>query len=234
MAIKRGQLTREKANVIFVIDASASMFVNEERIGKVNYAMPLVKKSLVELADRYHVDCMMRVLIFGKESKWIIGDEKSGVNVKEVVWKDIDEELGLTNMADALDKVNQILTVGTLAEGSSMLLRPVVIMMTDGYCNTQYHEDFLKQVEIMRHKLTSSDKKEKVTRIGIGISENYSHKNLEEFASMATIQNQLHPLVFDDKKTDLSEVINWATATSVESSITGEKNFDSLTWMLDK
>ena len=86
----------------------------------------------------------------------------------------------------------------------------------------------------MRHKLTSSDKKEKVTRIGIGISDNYSRKHLEEFASVGTIKNQLHPLVFDDQKIKLPEVINWATATSVESSITGDQNYDSLTWMLDE
>ena len=233
MAVKRGQLTREKANVIFVIDTSTSMFIKEKRIGMVNYAMPKVKTSLIDIADRYHVDCMMRVLAYGSDSEWIIGDEKSGVNVKDVVWEDLTVDRNLTNMGGALEKVNDILNVATLAEGSSMLLRPVVILMSDGYCNDQYYENFLKQVEIMRHKLTSSDKKEKVTRVGIGIDD-YNKKHLEEFASMATINGQLHPLVFDNKKTDLSDIINWATVTSVESSITGQQNLDSLTWLLDK
>jgi len=69
-------------------------------------------------------------------------------------------------------------------------------------------------------------------RIGIGI-DNYSRKHLEEFASIATINGQLQPLVFDNKKTDLSDVINWAAMTSVELSVTGDFNPDSLGWMLD-
>ena len=99
-------------------------------------------------------------------------------------------------------------------------LRPVVILVTDGYCNPGEHADYLKAIEEMKKRLAGNTGKEKVTRIAIGV-EDYRRDELVEFASEGIISDVQQPLVFEiDKATDLGKVINWVTVTSMVSSIT--------------
>ena len=101
-------------------------------------------------------------------------------------------------------------------------LRPVVILITDGHCNANYHKDYLSAIEEMKKKLAGSTGKEKVTRISIGVSD-AKRSELEEFASTGIINDVEQSLVFEvDKAEDLCKVINFAAVSSMYSSISDD------------
>ena len=205
--------TREELNLILLLDNSYSM--KGGRMGQLNSAMPTLKKSLMKVAEDESVDLKLRIIAFSDEAVWKVGKVEEGEDIAEVVWQDLDV-VGGTSTPKAIKEANKALKKQHFGDHA---LRPVVILVTDGYCNPGEHNDYLAAIEDMKKRLAGNTGKEKVTRIAIGV-EDYNRDELIEFASQGLISDQLQPLVFEiDKATDMGKVINWAAVTSMISSI---------------
>lgn len=213
MAIRDGIITKETLNLIMLLDNSGSM--EGERINQLNKAIPVLKEKLIEIADNEMVDIKVRVISFSEFPNWEIGSEREGVDIHSLSWKDIGT-IGWTNTELAIREANKSLKKEYMG---SHALHPVVILVTDGGC-TGPHTEYLNEIEKMRNCLSGANSSEKVTRVAIGVKD-YNRSELEEFASTGIIKDSPQPLVFGvEKAEDLCKVINWATVTSMYSSIT--------------
>jgi von willebrand factor type A domain len=214
MGNRDGIITKEELNLILLLDNSYSMY--NGRITQLNNAIPILKNSLMKVADDECVDLKVRIIAFSDEIDWKVGSVERGEDVASIVWKDLDVASG-TSTPKAIREANKSLRKQYMGAHA---LRPVVILVTDGYCNPGEHADYLKAIEEMKKILAGNTGKEKVTRIAIGV-EDYRRDELVEFASEGIISDVQQPLVFEiDKATDLGKVINWVTVTSMVSSIT--------------
>lgn len=214
MAVRDGIITKEELNLILLLDNSYSM-VNG-RIAQLNNAIPTIRNSLIRIADEECVDLKVRIIAFSDEAVWKVGTPEQGIDAASIVWKDLDV-IGGTSTPKAIREANRALKKEYLGAHA---LRPVVILVTDGYCNPEERPEYLKAIEEMKKCLSGNTGKEKVTRIAIGV-EDYNRQELAEFASMGMISDELQPLVFEiDKATDLGKVINWVAVTSMVSSMT--------------
>jgi len=223
MANYNGILTREVLNLFLVIDTSTSM--NGARIGQVNSSFKDLSNSLKQFASDHNVQINLRVIAFNDEPTWIIGNIESGVDIENVVWKNLTC-YGCTNTAKALEEVNKALKVKFLGAHA---LRPVVTLITDGYCNADDHPEYLNQIEIMKKKLSGTTGTEKVTRVAIGVKQE-NKVQLEEFASLGKTEDfdgteRLIKLVYNvDDPDDLAKTINWTVITSLYSSLNTDNN----------
>ncbi|MBR3358786.1 MAG: VWA domain-containing protein [Solobacterium sp.] len=223
MGVRDGIITKDELNLILILDNSYSM-VNG-RIAQLNSAIPTLKNSLIKVARENNVDLKIRIIAFSDEAKWVIGSEKEGADIETITWKDLTV-VGGTATNKAIRAVNKALSKKNL--GGDHILPPVVILVTDGNCNREDHDDYLKAIEELKKRLAGNTGKEKVTRIAIGV-EGYNRTELEEFASVGRIADVEQPLIFDvDKATDLGKVINWVTVTSIISSIAEEEDIIDL------
>ena len=223
MGVRDGIITKDELNLVLTLDNSYSM-VNG-RIAQLNSAIPTLKNSLIKIARENNVDLKIRIIAFSDEAKWVVGSEKEGVDIESVTWKDLSV-VGGTATNKAVHAVNRALSKKNLA--SDHILSPVVILVTDGNCNREDHDDYLKEIEVLKKRLAGNTGKEKITRIAIGV-EGYNRAELEEFASIGRISDVEQPLIFDvDKATDLGKVINWVAVTSILSSITEEDDIIDL------
>ncbi len=214
MGNRDGIITKEELNLILLLDNSYSMY--NGRITQLNNAIPTLKNSLMKVADDECVDLKVRIIAFSDDAVWKVGSVEKGEDVASIVWKDLDV-VGGTSTPKAIREANKSLRKQYMGAHA---LRPVVILVTDGYCNPGEHADYLKAIEEMKKRLAGNTGKEKVTRIAIGV-EDYRRDELVEFASEGIISDVQQPLVFEiDKATDLGKVINWVTVTSMVSSIT--------------
>lgn len=214
MGNRDGIITKEELNLILLLDNSYSMY--NGRIAQLNSAIPTLKNSLMKVADDECVDLKVRIIAFSDEAVWKVGSVEQGQDISTVVWKDLDV-VGGTSTPKAIREANKALRKQYLGAHA---LRPVVILVTDGYCNPDEHNDYVAAIAEMKKRLAGNTGKEKVTRIAIGV-EDYNRDELIEFASEGIISDQQQPLVFEiDKATDLGKVINWVTVTSMVSSIT--------------
>lgn len=214
MGNRDGIITKEELNLILLLDNSYSM--NGGRITQLNNAIPTLKNSLMKVADDECVDLKVRIIAFSDDAVWKVGSVEKGEDVASIVWKDLDV-VGGTSTPKAIREANKSLRMQYMGAHA---LRPVVILVTDGYCNPGEHADYLKAIEEMKKRLAGNTGKEKVTRIAIGV-EDYRRDELVEFASEGIISDVQQPLVFEiDKATDLGKVINWVTVTSMVSTIT--------------
>lgn len=214
MGNRDGIITKEELNLILLLDNSYSMC--NGRITQLNNAIPTLKNSLMKVADDECVDLKVRIIAFSDDAVWKVGSVEKGEDVASIVWKDLDV-VGGTSTPKAIREANKSLRKQYMGAHA---LRPVVILVTDGYCNPGEHADYLKAIEEMKKRLAGNTGKEKVTRIAIGV-EDYRRDELVEFASEGIISGVQQPLVFEiDKATDLGKVINWVTVTSMVSSIT--------------
>lgn len=218
MGNRDGIITKEELNLILLLDNSYSM--HNGRITQLNNAIPILKNSLMKVADDECVDLKVRIIAFSDDAVWKVGSVEKGEDVASIVWKDLDV-VGGTSTPKAIREANKSLRKQYMGAHA---LRPVVILATDGYCNPGEYADYLKAIEEMKKRLAGNTGKEKVTRIAIGV-EDYRRDELVEFASEGIISDVQQPLVFEiDKATDLGKVINWVTVTSMVSSITdGDK-----------
>ena len=222
MGVRDGIITKDELNLALLLDNSYSM-VNG-RIAQLNSAIPTLKNSLIKVAKENNVDLKLRVIAFSDEAKWIVGNEKEGEDIEAVTWKDL-AVVGGTATNKAIRAINKALSKKNLGAHA---LPPVVILVTDGNCNREDHDDYLKAIEELKKRLAGNTGKEKVTRIAIGV-EGYNRAELEEFASVGRISDVEQPLIFDvDKATDLGKVINWVAVTSILSSITEEEDIIDL------
>lgn len=211
-----GIIVREELNLILLLDNSYSM--NNGRIVQLNSAIPTLKNSLIKVAEDECVDLKVRIIAFSDEAVWEVGTIEKGVDIGSVIWRDLDV-VGGTSTPKAIREANKALRKEYLGPHA---LRPVVILVTDGYCNPNEHGDYLAAIDEMKKKLAGDTGKEKVTRVAIGV-EDYNRNELIEFASEGVISDVQQPLIFEiDKATDLGKVINWVTVTSIVSSITDD------------
>ena len=218
MGNRDGIITREELNLILLLDNSYSMI--NGRIAQLNSAIPTLKNSLKKVADDECVDLKIRIIAFSDEAVWKVGTVEQGMDVNTVTWQDLDV-VGGTSTPKAIREANKALKKKYLGAHA---LKPVVILVTDGYCNPDEHSDYLKAIDEMKKRLAGNTGKEKVTRIAIGV-ENYNRDELIEFASVGIISDQQQPLIFEiDKATDLGKVINWVAVTSMLSSITDDED----------
>lgn len=212
--IREDIITKEELNLILLLDNSYSMY--NGRITQLNNAIPTLKNSLMKVADDKCVDLKVRIIAFSDDAVWKVGSVEKGEDVANIVWQDLDV-VGGTSTPKAIREANKALRKQYMGAHA---LRPVVILVTDGYCNPNEHTDYLKAIEEMKKRLAGNTGKEKVTRIAIGV-EDYRREELVEFASEGIISDVQQPLVFEiDKATDLGKVINWVAVTSMVSSIT--------------
>lgn len=214
MGNRDGIITKEELNLILLLDNSYSMC--NGRITQLNNAIPTLKNSLMKVADDECVDLKVRIIAFSDDAVWKVGSVEKGEDIASIVWKDLDV-IGGTSTPKAIREANKSLHKQYMGAHA---LRPVVILVTDGYCNPNEHNDYLMAIAEMKKRLAGGTDKEKVTRIAIGV-EDYRREELVEFASEGIISDVKQPLVFEiDKAADLGKVINWVTVTSMVSSIT--------------
>lgn len=209
-------------NLILLLDRSSSMI--NERIAQVNHAIPVLKTKLMNVAADENVNIKLRIIAFNDAIEWTVGKPEEGADIADVVWTDLSVA-GSTVTPKAIAAANEALKVNFLGKHA---LKPVVILVTDGFCNVHEHDKYLAEIEKMKKKLAANSGKEKVTRIAIGVG-GYRREELEEFASTGYIDDVLQPLVFEvDKASDLSAVINWVSVSSVYTSITGGEDYPDL------
>ncbi|MFI3326776.1 MAG: VWA domain-containing protein [Clostridia bacterium] len=200
--------------MILLLDNSVSMA--NIRMTQLNSSIPMLKSTLMKLSEDENVDLKLRIIAFSDEAVWKVGTVEAGVDISEVVWQDLDV-VGSTSTPKAIREANKALRTQYLGRHA---LQPVVILVTDGYCNPSEHNDYAAAIEKMKQRLSGNTGKEKVTRIAIGV-EDYNKEELIEFASEGFISDICQPLVFEiDKAINLGKVINWVTLTSLYSSIT--------------
>lgn len=209
-------------HLILLIDNSYSM--KGSRIAQVNNAIPQIKRKLRMIAESNDVCISVRVIAFSDEPVWVVGSAEQGVPIEDFVWKDLDvvggtsTNLAVREAAKALHRKNL-----TTAENAK-ILRPVVILITDGYCNPNDHNDYLLAIDELRHCLAGNSGKDKITRVAIGVA-NYKSSELEEFASLSQpsdsgADEKSKPLIFPviDAE-ELGKVIEWVVPTSIVNSI---------------
>ena len=213
MATRDGILTKEELNLILLLDNSYSMI--NGRITQLNNAIPKLKTELSKLAEDESVDLKVRIIAFSDEAIWKVGTVEQGEDISNINWQDL-EVVGETCTSKAIREANKALRKEYLGAHA---LRPVVILVTDGYC-TDDHSEYLAAIDEMKKRLAGNSGKEKITRIAIGV-EGYNRDELVEFASEGFINDEKQPLIFEvDDAEKLGKVINWVTVTSMISSIT--------------
>lgn len=215
MASKDGIITKEELNLILLIDNSYSM--NGKRISQVNQSLPVLKDNLIDVANQENVDLKIRIIAFSDEAIWKVGTIERGEDINSVVWEELNV-VGETATASAIREANKALKKAYLG---SHALRPVVVLITDGYC-TEDHSEYLAAIKELKERLSGKSGKEKVMRVAIGV-EGFKRDELVEFASEGFVMDEMQPLVFPvDEPEKLSKVINWVTVTSILSSITDD------------
>lgn len=221
MAIVDNILVKEELNLILLLDNSYSMHY-DGRMAQLNNAIPELKDELIKLAEDECVNVKLRVIAFSDEAVWKVGSAVQGEDINDVVWKEL-EVVGGTSTPKAIYEAAKALKKEYLGSHS---LRPVVILVTDGYCNPGEHDEYLKAIDKLKKCLSGSTGKEKVTRMAIGVMD-YNKDELIEFASEGIISDVKQPLVFEvAKATDLGKIINWTAVTSLYSSVNGDTNGD--------
>ena len=217
-------VSKETLNLILLLDNSYSM--KDARISQLNNAIPTLKNNLIQVAEENNVDIKLRIISFSDMPEWKVGTITEGEDIKSVVWTDLKENNDtFTDLA--ILEANKALKKEYLG---SHALRPIVILITDGNCNLNRHDKYLRAIEEMKKSLSGNSGKDKVTRIAIGV-EDYNIDELEEFASKGILNEsddessqELEPLVFKiDKASDISKVINWVAETSLFSSINADE-----------
>ena len=219
--------------MIFLLDYSYSM--KGTKITQVNQALPSVINKLHEEAKENKIQISLHIIAFSNDATWIIGDMAKGVilgagiddDALLGVWKKDLEADGITDTDKAIRLANEALSKTYLGDHA---LRPVVILMTDGICTCSM-EDYTAVIDEMKRKLSGNTGKEKVTRIAIGVGDDYDKEQLELFASQGIIGEERDlPLIFDVKNVDqLAKTINWVAISSMHSSITTNNDNESIT-----
>lgn len=202
-------------NLILLLDRSISM--RGAKLAQVNHAIPVLKKELTKLAADKHVSLKLRIIAFDDEIEWKVGSVQAGADIENVVWEDLCDQ-GSTATHKAIAAVNAVLS--DLSHLGEQPLPPVVVLVTDGFCNPNSHTDYLKEIEKLKKKLMSStSSREKVIRVAIGVDD-YKRGELEEFATEGFVDDVVQPLVFEvDNASKLCAVINWTSVTSLTASI---------------
>ena len=192
--------------------------------------MPVLNNALIDLANKHKVDLMVRVIAFSDEAVWEIGSIEKGENIKSVIWHNLDVAGG-TSTPKAINEENKCLRAAYLlpendakdSREGNRVLPPVVILITDGYCNPNEHSDYIAAIGKMKPRLAGKSGKEKVIRIAVGVVD-YNRDELVEFATTGLYKDNMQPFVFEvDNAEKLGEVMQWVVPTSIIASISSVK-----------
>lgn len=207
--------TKNKMRIIIIVDTSYSM--EGKPIAQVNAAMGPLKKKLSKEAEKEGIEVEIKVIAFNDTAWYVVGSDDAWESIGDFTWQDVSAS-GSTSTPKALKLANESLRRG--AGDETHLLRPVVILLTDGACNPGEHPAYLNEIEIMKKKFAGNTGKEKVNRIGIGVGDYYNEAEIEEFASVGIINDQVQPLIFKvDHAEELAGAINWVAVTSLQGSV---------------
>lgn len=136
--LDKAKLTRKICPVIFMLDASGSMY--GPPIGAVNSAMEAILPELISMNEE-NPDAEIRVAIMtfsgDRNAVWVTGEDGL-VNPEEIVWTDLEADGG-TPMGAAFLTLNSILRVDTgFMNQASGSVAPVLFLLTDGEPTDDY------------------------------------------------------------------------------------------------
>ena len=217
MPEKDKSTTIYELNLIMLLDNSGAMMNGE--IEKLNNAISDLMVSLFKIADEESVKLKVRVIAFNDYPNWFVGSAEEGVDIHDVKWNNL-EAYGCASLNKAVREACKALKSKYFGANA---LRPIVVIVTNGYCDPYEHDDYLDAIAEIKKCLAGISGEEKIIRIAVGVEE-YDKRALEEFASRGFISGQLKPLVFEVEQINLADVIKWATVTSVMSNIKGDED----------
>lgn len=223
-----GGVMLDTLNLMLLLDNSYSM--EGSRIAQVNNAIPTLKNVLLDIEKEYKVKILLRIVAFSDQAVWKVGSVEQGVPVADFSWEDLKVVGGTRTDLAVLEAEKVHHRKNLTAKENTQILRPVVILLTDGYCNPSNHADYLSAIAELKKCLTGGNpEKDKITRVAIGVKD-YNESELVEFASPARIkdagqQTPSTPLVFPVKDVEsLGKLIEWLIPQSVISSIVHNAN----------
>ena len=202
-------MVREKLNIYYLLDVSASM--SGSRIQQLNACMQSLKAVLEDEGIDNNVDIIIRAIQFGGDVKWHTGSAAEGVAIENFMWTDLSATGNCTPTSEAIKMLADSITPEYLGKRA---LRPVAILVTDGACTDSSSEYSAACTRI------SGKIKGNLTRIAIGV-ENANKAELEEFASVGQLgENSNTPFVFKAENAEaMTELIHWASLVSISSSL---------------
>ena len=103
MGNRDGIITKEELNLILLLYNSYSMY--NGRITQLNNAIPILKNSLMKVADDECVDLKVRIIAFSDNPVWKVGSFERGEDVASIVWKDLEVASG-TSTPKAIREAN--------------------------------------------------------------------------------------------------------------------------------
>ena len=209
MANEMEGMVREKLNIYYLLDVSASM--NGSRIQQLNACMQSLKSVLQDEGIDNNVDIVIRAIQFGGDVQWHTGSAAEGVAIENFVWTDLSADGNCTPTSAAIKLLSQSITTEYLGKRA---LRPVVILVTDGAC-TDASSEYSAACSMLANKIKGN-----LTRIAIGV-ENANKAELEEFASRGQLgETPDTPFVFKASNAEqMTELIRWASLVSISSSL---------------
>jgi uncharacterized protein YegL len=189
-------LARRQLQIIVALDCSGSM--RGDRIASLNYAMRTTLPELRKVAEENpEIDVRLRVLRFGDEASWHIGD---AVAVADARWEDLAAG-GETNMGAAFREMADALSPEKM---SGRQLPPVLVLASDGYPT----DDFEAGLET----LFASTQAQNAIRLAIAIGSEADIEVLERFIR--------HPAIKPLRANNASELvrhIKWAATAPVKT-----------------
>lgn len=201
-------VVKERLNIYYLVDTSLSM--RGSRMEQLNNCMQYLKPALEEAGLEHNVEIVVRAIEFGDCVRWNTGSAAQGVPIEQFVWANLSADGSYTPTAQAIDLVAESLNPEYLGRRT---LRPVIILITDGYCN-----DPKMNYSAACRKL-SAKIKGNTTRIAVGV-EGCNIAELTEFATKGRFGEDDKPFVFtaNDANT-MTEIIRWASVVSIGSSV---------------
>lgn len=175
-------------NMYFLLDTSGSMV--GEKLAQLNRCMGDLIPKLKNAAYEEAVNLVIRIMTFGGAGiDWRNGTTaERGVLIEDFIWSDIKEVQGPTPMTSAIKKLTDAIKQEYL--GNNPLLKPVVILVTDG-CNTDNDKDFNVVCDRIKNKLGCE-----ITRIVIAIGNDVDNRELSAFASNGSLGTN-KPYIFN-------------------------------------
>lgn len=207
MANEMEGMVKEKLNIYYLLDVSASM--SGSRIQQLNACMQSLKAVLEDEGIDNNVDIIIRAIQFGGDVKWHTGSASEGVPIEDFMWTDLSATGDCTPTSEAIKMLAGSITQEYLGKRA---LRPVAILVTDGAC-TDSSSEYSAACSMLAGKIKGN-----LMRIAIGV-EKANKAELEEFASVGQIgENQNTPFVFKAENAEsMTDLIHWASLVSISS-----------------
>ena len=207
MPIKRATIetVKKPLDVIYVIDTSCSM--QGDKLQTVNKAMKALENEFRNEARKNpYAEINIRILTFGgTNAKWHL---KEKTNVNDFKYEDILVADGVTPMADAFEKLTNVLDTNSYDQRS---LRPIIVLLSDGeptdgrgYTSNTYKKSLKKLLELPWGR--------KATKVAIAIGKEADKDVLAEFT---TDKNRV---LEANNATQITEFIKWTSTLVTHNS----------------